>query len=220
MSGIRLRGALLVGGAILAAGICWAAKSYMPPRAFPAKTYPARDEHANEMVTIAADPYDLPDKASIFVLPYRERGYLPIFLIITNDGDTPVPLVRMEIQLVTANRTKISPATADDIYRRFVRVKRGDDPTRNPLPIPRSRKPQAGLGKEATEEVQNAPFRAEAVEPHGTQAGFFFFDVGDISQPLAGAHLYVSGLRDANGHDLMFFDIAMEKYLTYRPATQ
>jgi len=24
-------------------------------------------------------------------------------------------------------------------------------------------------------------------------------------------------VRDANGHDLMFFDIPMEKYLSYRP---
>jgi hypothetical protein len=24
-------------------------------------------------------------------------------------------------------------------------------------------------------------------------------------------------LHDASGHDLMYFDIAMEKYLTYRP---
>jgi len=216
---MKLRAALLVGGAVPAAGIGWAAKTYMPPRAYPAKTYPARDEHPAEKVTIAADPYDLPEKASIFVLPYKDHGYLPIYLIITNDGDAPVPLVRMEVQLVTGNRAKISPSTADDMYRRFVHVK-GDDPTRTPLPIPRSRKPKAGLSKEANEEVQNAPFRAEAVEPHGTQAGFFFFDVGDISQPLAGAHLYVTGVRDANGHELMFFDIAMEKYLTYRPATQ
>ena len=40
-----------------------------------------------------------------------------------------------------------------------------------------------------------------------------------MSQPLAGAHLYVTGVRDGNGSELMFFDIPLEKYLTYRPAT-
>ena len=206
---------------LLLATLAVASKEYRPPKAFPAKTYPARDEHPTENVTIAADPYDMPDKAgSVFTLPYREKGYLPIYLVITNDGEQPVSLVRMEFSLVTANRTKLRPADTDDLYRRFSRVKhRGDEPSRNPLPIPLPRKSDAGLPKGGAEEIQNSQFRAKAVEPRSTQAGFLFFDVGEMSQPLAGAHLYVTGVRDGNGSDLMFFDIALEKYLTYRPAT-
>jgi len=217
------RTAVLVFGAIVVtAALAFAATEYTAPKAYPAKTYPARDEHPRENITIAADPYDMADKAGpVFALPYKEKDYLPIHLIITNDGDEPVSLATMKVQLVTANRTKIAPAGEDDLYRRFSRVKRrGDEPSRNPLPIPLPRKPDTGVGKAGVEEIQNAPFKAKAVEPHSTQAGFFFFDVEGVSQPLAGAHLYVTGVRNGSGEELMFFDISMEKYLTYRPATQ
>ena len=59
--------------------------------------------------------------------------------------------------------------------------------------------------------------RARAVEPHGTQAGFLFFDIEGVRQPLEGAHLYITGVRDANGTDLMFFDVPLEKYLSAGP---
>jgi hypothetical protein len=212
---------LLAGAVLLLASLAMAGKQYAAPKAFPAQTYPARDEHADEKVTIAADPYDMADKAApVFTLPYKEKDYLPIYLVITNDGDQPISLNRMEVKLVTSNRNKLQPASTEDLYRRFSRVKRrGDEPSRNPLPIPLPRHPDTGLPKGGAEEVQNAQFRARAVEPHGTQAGFLFFDIEGVSQPLAGAHLYVTGVRDGKGSDLLFFDIPMEKYLMYRPAT-
>jgi len=199
-------------------GVAWAAKEYTAPKAYPAKTYPARDAHDDEKVTIAADPYDMPDKAAtVFNLDYRDKGVLPVYVIITNDGDQPVALTSMRFQLVTSDRSKIQAADTDDLYRKFSRVKRrGDEPRINPLPFPRKGS-DAGIPKDGLSELQHAPFMAKAVEPHSTAAGFVFFDVGGISQPLAGAHLYVMNVRDANGHDLMFFDIAMEKYLSYRP---
>lgn len=217
---MKKRFAALVVGVCVVGAAAYAAKDYVAPKAFDAKTYPARDAHDDEKVTIAADPYDMPDKAeAVFRLNYRDKGLLPVYLIVTNNGDEPISLTAMKVQLVTSNRTKIEPATEDDLYRRFSRVKRrGDEPSRNPFPIPLPRKgPDAGLPKEGISELQHAPFAAKAVEPHTTLAGFLFFDVGEISQPLAGAHLYVTRVTDANGKELMFFDIAMEKYLTYRP---
>lgn len=195
-----------------------AAKTYSAPKAYDARTYPAHDDHPNEKVTIAADPYDMPDKASaVFNLDYRERGMLPVYLIVTNNGDQPISLVDMKVQLVTANKSKISPANRDDLMRRFSRIKRrGDEPSRLPIPLPR-KSADAGVPKDGRDEIDNAPFMAKAVEPHATQAGFVFFDVEGISQPLAGAHLYILNLHDAGGQDLMYFDIPMEKYLTYRP---
>ena len=207
---------ILVVGAILA----YAAKEFTPPRAFPAKTYPARDEHPNEKVTIAADPYDTPDKiATVFALKYNDKGMLPVYLVITNDGDQPITLLNLKAQLVTADRTKITAATSDDLYRRMSRLaRRGDEPQRIPLPVPLPRrKAQAGVGKQGEQELDNAPMKAKAVEPHATQAGFLFFDVSGLDHPLAGAHLYITGVRDASGNELMFFDIPMEKYLTYKP---
>ncbi len=203
---------------LFAAVVCFAAKEYVAPKAFPAKTYPARDDHSDEKVAIAADPYDVPDKSAIFILPYKEKGYLPVYLIITNDRDEPINVAGMRAQLQTARRTKIQASDEDDLYRRFSRIKRrGDEPRTNPLPLPRRGGSDAGLPKGGAQEIQNAMFQAKAVEPHSTQAGFLFFDVEGESQPLAGAHLYITGVRDANGNELMFFDIPMEKYLGYKP---
>jgi hypothetical protein len=41
-----------------------------------------------------------------------------------------------------------------------------------------------------------------------------FFDVSGLSTPLAGAHFYLTGLQNAKGDDLMYFEIPMEKYLS------
>ena len=88
-----------------------AAKDFVIPTPQPAKTYPANDEHPTEKVTVAVDPYDMADKASIFSVKYSEEGFMPIYVVITNDGDQPVALAGMKAQLVTVNRSKISPAT-------------------------------------------------------------------------------------------------------------
>jgi hypothetical protein len=64
------------------------------------------------------------------------------------------------------------------------------------------------------DEIESSQFAAKAVEPHTTQSGFLFFDVGDIAAPLAGAHIYVTGVNDAKGTELFYFDIPLEKYLS------
>ena len=175
----RLRWAVAVVVCAVLMGIfALAAKDFVAPRAFHAKTYPARDEHADENLTIAADPYDMADKAAIFTVHFSGEGFLPINLIVTNDGDQPIALTGMKIQLVTADRTKISPATEGDIRRRFTRTPSGGRvPGRGPLPIPLpGGKPKSG-GNDAAREFNQASFMAKAVEPHSTQAGFLFFDV-------------------------------------------
>jgi len=110
---------VLSGFAIAAPPPRLAAKDFVKPTAQPAQTYPAHDEHPTEKVTIAADPYDTPEKAKIFSTDFAQHGYLPVFFVITNDGDQPIAIANIEIKLITANRSKLSPASADDIYRRL-----------------------------------------------------------------------------------------------------
>ena len=57
--------------------------------------------------------------------------------------------------------------------------------------------------------MNRAKFSAFAVEPHSTQSGFLFFDIEDILNPVKGAHIYLSGVRDSGGTELMYFDIAV-----------
>jgi hypothetical protein len=202
---------VIAGAVAFAALACFASKPFLKPEAKAANTYPAHDEHPTEHVTVAADPYDMADKASVFTIPFKEYGFLPIYLIVTNDGDQPVQLTNVQIQFATARGAKLSPATADDVYRRLSHPStRG---TSSPIPLP-GKKVKGTVSKEAQDEIRDSQFAAQAVEPHATQSGFLFFDVSEISTPLPGAHLYLTGVRDSKGSELMYFEIAMEKYLT------
>jgi hypothetical protein len=188
-----------------------AAKDFVRPAAQPAQTYPAHDDHSDEKVAIAADPYDTPAKAKIFSVNFHEHGFLPIFLIVTNDGTQPVSLANLQVTLTTANRDKLTPASPDDIYRRITNPRTN---TNAPLPFPIPQKKVKGtISQKEKDEIESSQFAAKAVEPHNTQSGFLFFDVEDISTPLAGAHIYVTGVNDAKGAELMYFELPLEKYL-------
>jgi hypothetical protein len=183
-------------------------KTFVKPATQPAKTYPSHDDHTNEKVAIAADPYDTPDKAKIFSINFHEHGFLPIFFIITNDGTQPISIANMEVTLVTADRAKLTPTVPDDIFRRLTNPHANTHPL--PFPIPQ-KKVKGGVSQEERDEIESSQFAAKAVEPHTTQSGFFFFDIEDVPAPLAGAHIYVSGVDDVQGAELMYFEIVMGK---------
>jgi hypothetical protein len=187
-----------------------ASKHFVMPTPQSAKAYPARDEHPIERVTLALDPYDMADKAKIFAAHYSDIGFVPIFVVITNDSDQPISLAGATAQLTTVNRTRIPSATEADLYRRLANPSASTSP--NPLPWPK--KVKSGIGKGEQEEIQNCQFAARAVEPHSTQAGFMFFDVSGISAPLAGANFYLTGVHDSKGNELMYFEVPLEKYLS------
>ena len=193
-------------------------KVFTPPPAAPAKTYPAHESHDDEKVSIAIDPYDMPDKAKIFRINYQERGFLPIRLIISNDSDQYLMLNDVKIQYITVRRDKIDPATSDDIYRRVVRLKGNPSSPRvpSPIPLPRDKSPVTKDARIAMDELDHAQFVPHPVDPHSIRSGFLFFDITGIDVPEAGAHLYVSGLK-MGGKELFYFDIPLEKYLTYQP---
>jgi len=190
-----------------------AAKEFVMPAAQPARIYPAHDDHPMEKVVVAVDPYDVEDKASIFSVNYRNNGYMPVFFVITNDGDQPVSLVGMKAQLNTKDRSKLFPATMDDLLRRLSHPARNDRQNTLPIPLPK-KEVKGGVSRKTWDEIEQAQFGAKAVEPHSTARGFLFFDIADISNPLAGANFYLMGVRDAKGNELMYFEIPLEKYLS------
>ena len=185
-----------------------AGKNFVKPVAKSAINYPAHDFHRDEQVAIAADPYDTPEKAKLFSVNFAEHGLMPVFFIVTNDGDQPVSIAKMEITLLTANHSKLTPVDTDDLYRRLTNPRMNTRPS--PLPLPSKVK---GTGKKEMDEVAAAQFAARAVEPHSTQSGFMFFDVGGIDSPLRGANIDVTGVNDVKGNELMYFEIPVDKYL-------
>ncbi len=190
--------------------LCLAAKEFSMPKTQPAAAYPAHDYHSKERVTVALDPYDTSPKSNLFVVHYREYDLLPVLLVVTNDSDQPIELSGMKAQLETADGDKLTPATEDDVYRRISHPSASG--ARVPLPFPTKRVKGAVNTKEFME-LENARFKARAVEPLSSQAGFLFFDISDIKEPLKGADFYLTGVRDASGNELMFFDVPLDKYV-------
>jgi len=186
-----------------------AAKNFVKPVARTAINYPAHDFHRDEQTAIAADPYDTPEKAKIFSVDFAAHGLLPVFFVVTNDGDQPISIANMEIKIITANHSKLTPVSIDDLYRRLS----NPQSSTRPSPIPLPHKVKGGISKKEMDEIESSQFAAKAVEPHGTQSGFLFFDVGGISSPLPGANIDVTGVADPKGNELMYFEIPVDKYL-------
>lgn len=190
--------------------LCFAAKEFSMPRTQPAAAYPAHDYHSKEKVTVALDPYDTTAKANIFVVPYHNYDLLPVLLVVTNDSDQPLELSGMKAQLETADGAKLNPASEDDVYRRISHPNASG--ARNPLPFP-TKRVKGGVGTKEFTEIENARFKAKAVEPLSSQAGFLFFDISDLKDPLKGADFYLTGVRDGSGNELMYFEVPLDKYV-------
>jgi hypothetical protein len=188
-------------------------KEFVLPRPADARTYPAHDEHPNEKATSAADPYNTKDKAEIFTVPFLKGDILPIYVVVSNEGTQPISLMHMKVEFVTAHRARLTPATADDIWRRLGRPGTEQRGSRMPLPIPLPREKPSSPLRRMQDEVDHASFHAKAADAGDNQAGFFFFDVQGLKQPLAGARLYVTGLHDATGNEMFYFEIPFDKYL-------
>lgn len=160
---------------------------------------------------MAADPYDTTEKAKIFSIDFAEHGFLPVFFVVSNDGDQPVSIANVEITFITRNHSKLTPIGTDDLYRRLTNPQAQTRPS--PIPIPR-KTVKGSITQKERDEIEMSQFEARAVEPHSTQSGFLFFDVGGISAPLAEADIDITGVTDANGKELLYFEIPMQKYLS------
>ncbi len=208
-SQVARRFAVLLMCAAIAVPAAWAGKSFVKPVAKTAMSYPANDSHVDEKTAIAADPYETPEKARIFSVDFAAHGFLPVFFVVTNDGDQPISIAKMQVTLLTANNSKLTPVATDDIYRRLS----NPQSSTRPSPIPLPHKAKGGVSKKEMDEIESSQFEARAVEPHSTQSGFLFFDVGGISSVLPGASIDITGVADAKGNELLYFEILADKYL-------
>jgi hypothetical protein len=201
--------ATILAGLVLAAF----ARDFAMPRLVPANTMACRDPHPQEKVTLGANAYDTQEKLSIFHPPMRSHSVLPVLVVFTNDGDETVVLSHARFQLVTRDRAKSDPYSLDDLRRVFTAVSAPRSRTRDqlPIPLPGKNKAHGGLSQADRDELERASFAAKGVEPHSGQQGFLFFDIGDLDEPARGARLFVTGVNDAHGHELMYFEVPLGK---------
>ena len=82
-----------------------------------------------------------------------------------------------------------------------------------PGPIPNLHMKPKASNKEIEQDFDEFEYGALVVEPHTTRAGFLFYDVSDLDDPLKGSKLHLHALRDADGHELFYFEIPFDIYL-------
>jgi hypothetical protein len=197
---------------LLAFGALPGTAEHPPAPAGAASTYPAFDAHADEHVTIAADPYDTKEKASCFRLDYLKLGFMPIRVIVTNDGDKPINLEQARIHLITASGDKIPAADPEDVERRATDLKNPSSGPKLPIPGLTTPKPKSKDPK-IEADFHEFEYQAIVVEAHTTRAGFLFYDVEGLGDPLKGGKLYLRRLQAADGKELFYFEIPFDKYL-------
>ena len=189
------------------------ANDHAAPPVQPATSYPAVEIHSDEHVAIAVEPYDTREKASIFRVDYLGHDVMPVRLIVTNLGDRPISLSDARILFETAEGERIRAAEPEDVERMMTRKEREGSKVPLPSPLPPIHVKPKGSIKEIEDDFNTFEYSALAVEPHTTRAGFLFYDVSGLTNPLVGAKLYLHKLRDADGKELFYFEIPFNKYL-------
>lgn len=189
------------------------AADHKTPPVQPATSFAAVEVHEKEKVAIAAEPYDTREKEEIFRVDYLSHGVMPIRLIVTNNGDRPISLRDARILFQTPAGDRIQAAEPEDVERLMTLKEKQGAKIPMPGPIPSiHRKPKAS-DKEIEEDFDQFEYQALVVEPHATRAGFLFYDVSQLENPLRHSKLHLHKLRDADGNELFYFEIPFDKYL-------
>jgi len=189
------------------------ASDHSAPPVQPATTFAAVEVHDDEKVAIAVEPYDTKEKVGLFRVDYLSHGVMPVRLIVTNNGDRPISLSDARILFMTAAGDKIQAAEPEDVERLMSQKERQGSKIPMPGPIPAIKLKPKASDKDVEEDFNTLEYQALVVEPHSTRAGFLFYDVSQLDNPLKGAKMHLVKLRDADGKELFYFEIPFEKYL-------
>jgi hypothetical protein len=194
------------------------ASDHKPPPVQPAASFAAVEVHDKEKVAIAAEPYDTKEKEALFRVDYLSHGVMPVRLIVTNNSDRPISLRDARILFQTPAGDRIQAAEPEDVERLMTRKEREGGKIPMPGPIPSIHMKPKASNKDIEADFNEFEYGALVVEAHTTRAGFLFYDVSQLDDPLKGAKLHLHKLRDADGNELFFFEIPFDKYLKSKSA--
>ena len=198
---------------LLLAALPAAAREHTPPPVRPAESYAAVEVHPEEHVAIAVEPYDTKEKESIFRVNYLSHGIMPVLLTITNMGNHPISLRDARILFETSSGNLIQAAEPEDVERKMTRAQRQGQSIPIPGTLPGIHFKRKGDFQKIEDDFNTFEYKSLVVDPHSTQSGFLFYDLSGLSDPLAGAHMYIREIHNSNGKQLFYFEIPFNKYL-------
>jgi len=190
-----------------------AEKPRKPKPALPAGQYAMHDTHADEHVTIAAEPGDTRETEPNTRLDYYHHGFMPLRVIVTNDSDQALTLDDARIHFIAADDTVIPAATDDDLQRRLFALKSVAG-TRIPMPapIPSITIHHKPVDKQILADDNDFGFQTTTVAPHTTVSGYLYYDVRELDDPVLGkAQLELRKVRyTASNKALETFEIPLK----------
>jgi hypothetical protein len=195
----------------------YSAEHKVPP-VQPATSFAAVEVHDDEKIAVAAEPYDTREKESLFHVDYLAHGIMPIRLIVTNNSDRPISLRDARILFQTAAGERLQAAQPEDVERLMTRKEREGGKIPMPGPIPSIKLKAKASNKDIEADFDQFEYGALVVEPHATRAGFLFYDVSQLDDPLKDAKLHLRKIRNADGAELFYFEIPFDKYLRSKSA--
>lgn len=142
--------------------------------------------------------------------PY-DYGFLPVLVVISNDGEHVINIEDMKVRYVADRNEGLDSIPGRDLQ---TWNPKGNQPRPKPRYIPNVpglSRPKVKKGPLAQDEIVDRELNAPIVPPGASEAGFYYFDIGEKDRPLAGASLYISGLRNMNtGQELFYFEIPFQ----------
>jgi hypothetical protein len=162
-----------------------------PPR--DAGLYPMHETHANEKVTIAAEPATSKENTPDTRIDYLGHNMLPIRVIVTNNSDRALTLEDARIDFIAADNSQVAAATPDDLNRRLFRMSQTKPVTIPIIGIQVHKKP---IDTKILADDADFSFKTTTVPPHATVAGYLFYDMEGLPlPPLSGATLELRKVR-------------------------
>jgi hypothetical protein len=193
---------------------CLFASDHKMPVPKDASAYPSYDSHPKEHVVIAAVPYDTKEMGKIFRVRYIENNFMPIYVVVTNNGDQPLSLDQARIDFLDASGNRIPAAQPEDVERRMTHITGPGKMIPLPEPLPPMHTKPKSPDKKIEADFNQFEYSAITVPPHSTRAGFLFYDMQGLGNtPLKGSSLVLRDVRTAAGQQLFYFQIPLDKYL-------
>ena len=180
-------------------------------QAKPADTYPSKQSQAGVTIAVRAyhEPAERQDSAFDKANPWK-YGVMPVLVVITNEGEAAIKLDNFQARFVQGRGEGLEATSGDNLQ--FFNPK-GAQPRSKPRYIPNVpglNRPKVKKGPLAKPEIVDRQFKAPVVAPGETVSGFFYYFVGTERDPLVDSTIYMTGLRNMQtNQDLFFFEIPL-----------
>ena len=215
---------LLVWGLVAVAPILQARYKTKPFSVSHAKTFAATDSH--DGITIAAEPYDQPEKIrQVFDADLLRAGYVAVLVVVSNDSDNEIRVDGNSIELTGSHVDSIWPTPTDtvlqDVFFGKHRIRSGAPPIGIGIPG------RGGSSRVGNKDFENArtdfltkELGDKFVPAHSTAYGFLFYE----ARNLVGRKVYIPDVRITRssdpkrvGHALLFFEVDLKPAFQGRP---